>query len=227
MSALLGVVAVTSCGGSSGGSKAQPQSDGSSAAAAPSSSPSPSGPQPPSAATLRAALLTVQDFPTGWKTTPASDSNSKASGDCGDKLEAFDKAHPDSKIKAEADFEKQSDEIDEELKAYSDVADLKSQLAEYATIIRGCSTLTIQADKEKVNLKVSELSFPKMGDDSFAYSASGKVQGVEFELNLVIIQRGLVLLQFTQSAVFGADVDFLTTITTKALARFDTAVPAA
>jgi hypothetical protein len=225
--AVLTIGAVAACGGSSaGGSGGQAKGASSSPAApAPSATPSITGPQPPSATTLRTALLTVQDFPTGWKTTPVTDSKSKASGDCGDKLEAFDKAHPDSKIKAEADFARQSDEIDEELQAYSNRPDLQAQFAEYAGIIRGCSTLTVQADKEKVKLAVSELSFPKLGDESFAYAATGKIQGIEFELNQVIVRRGSVLVQLTQSSVFSGDVDLLTTTATKALAKLDKVVP--
>ena len=187
-------------------------------------SPTPTGPGAASVAILKAALLTVQDFRTGWKSKPVTDSKSKSSGDCGDKLEAFDKAHPDSKIKAEADFEKDSDEVDEELQGYSDVADLKAQLAEYIQIIRGCRTLTLTNGGEKINLQVSELSFPKLGDESFGYSATGKSQGVTIVLNLAVILRGHVLVQFTQAGIISADADDLAATATKALAKLDTVV---
>ena len=221
---LIVCLAGAGCGGDSGNPTNETPTVPSTSASILSTS-SPTGQAIPTAATLKSALLTVQDFPTGWKTTPVSDSESEASGDCGDRLEAFDDAHPDSKIKAEAAFESDSDEIDEELMAFTDIDALTADVAEYISIIRGCTTIELQVGDDEVKLSVSELSFPRLGDESLAYSATGKIDGVSIELNLVMVRLGPVLLQLTQSGVFSADAEFLSEIATKAVAKLEAAIP--
>lgn len=228
ITAAVSLLTAAACGGSSNdntGAADSPAPRSSAASSLPLQSASPTTPGV-DVNTLKGALLTVDDFPTGWKTTPVTDSDdSTTSGDCGQKLEAFDKEHPDAKVKAESDFERKSDEINEELQAHPDPSALRAQVAEYANIITGCTTLILKNDGETIKLDVGVLSFPKLGDSTLAYSASGKVEGVSIEINKVLIQRGAVLLQLTQASVFSADAELLTATATKALAKLDAKVP--
>lgn len=213
------------CGGSSdaGDKVAGPESAPATTRAAAAATPT--GPTAPTEATLKTALLTVQDMPTGWKTgvpDPDDEEDTDTGGDCGEQLEAFDDKYPDADATATAKFEQDADEVEEELKAYADSADLQAQFTEYVEIIRSCRELILDTGDEKVTLTVAELSLPRMGDESFAYSATGEVQGITIALNFALVRRGLVFVQLSQASVFSADAQLLADTTGKALAKLDT-----
>lgn len=219
------LVGVSACGGSSGDDDPAAASESAPATTRAAASASPTGPTAPTEATLKKALLTVQDMPTGWKAgvpDPDDEDDTDAGGDCGAKLEAFDDKYGDAEATATAKFEQEADEIEEELKAYADSADLEAQFTEYVGIIRSCRELILDTGDEKVSLTVAELSLPKMGDESFAYSATGKVQGITIALNFALVRSGLVFVQLSQAGVFSADAEVLADTTSKALAKLDT-----
>lgn len=212
------LVMVAACSGSSG-------SKGTPSTGSPSSKPTPAASQAASKATLKPALLTVSDFPTGWTTKPLDDSEGNLSGQCADKLKAFDKKYPDSTDKVEADFEKDASEIDESVQGYPSATKLSKEFAEYAGLVRECQTLSTKIEGKKIVLTVGEMSLPKYGDESIGFSAKGKYQGFEFQINEVVVRRGGLLVSFTQSDVLGTDSDLLVGTINKAMAKLNRVLP--
>jgi hypothetical protein len=144
-------------------------------------SPTPAASKAPSKATLKPALLTVSDFPTGWTTKPVDDSEGDLSGDCADKLKAFDKKYPDATDKVEADFEEDSAELDETIQGYASAAELAAEFAEYSTVVRECESLTTKIEGHKIVLTVGEIPrhwLPNQPGECAAWRAAGLLHTV-------------------------------------------------
>jgi hypothetical protein len=165
-----------------------------------------------SQAQLQAALLTVQDLPTGYTLdTAASDEDedededlNPASDDCAARFEALDESNVEPAAEAAVDFEGGFGVVlQQELSSYEDEKDLSEAFEEFATLASDCPSFKdTDADTgETTEFTLGSLSFPKLGDDTLAFAVSIKTPDFEGKLNLVIVQLGRNIMYIGQGGL--------------------------
>lgn len=178
-------------------------------------------------AELQAALLTVQDLPTGY-TVGASDeeeedrSTAGGSDECSAKFEALGEAdEQDVSAEAEASFEGPSlgTILEQGLESYEDEDVPQQRFDDVLAVLSECPTFSDTDDAgSKTDYTVSSLSFPKMGDDTIALNI--KVATSEFDgtVNFVVVRLGRNVMSVAQGGLT-ADVPTLELAVTKGLAK--------
>lgn len=168
-------------------------SPGSSLAATPASTPAPSpttAAQARSAADLQRVLLTLDDMPTGFTIdTPSSGTGSQP---CGKSTELRARAAQT----VEADFTKGGlgPFISETLGTYKS-GEAKDAFDGARKLFEDCRTWT-EPDKDgkTTEYKIAPLSFPKLGDQTYAIRMDIKGGGFVGQADLVFVRRGDTIL---------------------------------
>lgn len=150
-------------------------------------------------AQLSAALITVKDLPTGYKIDPDpsdDDDDSKTTSDnpeCLAKFEQLEDLNAESDApEAEASFEGSAfgSVLSVELASLDSKDEVKERVDKLATVLTDCPSFTVTDEDGPATVKLGALSFPKLGDDTFALA--GQIKTAEFTvvLNVVVIQVG-------------------------------------
>jgi len=193
--ALMVLLPLAGCGGSSSSDRAKTITPGAGSTSATASAPAAAG-KALTAAQLKAALITVADLPTGYKVDPdpSDDDNSKTTSDnpeCQKRFEALD-AKDSTAPSAEADFVGTSagSVLQTKLIAASSEAEAKKKLSDFAVLLSDCPKLTLNDEDGKTEVTFSALSFPNLGDETLALGAEIKNAGFEAQGNYVISRVG-------------------------------------
>lgn len=151
----------------------------------------------PTDADLAAVLLTVQDMPTGWAVSPPSSSASASDnttfvGDpkCEGVYQQLEEHTAlDHVGHASTEFSKGSfgPFIEEDLSSFASADVVKNELKTLKDGITACPTIKQKdADGTVTTLTASALSFPKLGDETFAVRLAGEGGGQGFSLPLTV-----------------------------------------
>ncbi len=159
-------------------------------------------PEPPSAgdeltsAEAKKALLTVEDMPTGWSAAPPSSSSSSSSDtikpeSCQKLFDEMDsQSGPGAKVSQEVSFTSGGAlgaQLTETVSSF-DAGDQQDKVGKLADRLTTCPTFTsVDADGSTTKLEMSGLSFPNLGDQTFAFRAAGTVQGIDVTLDGVFV----------------------------------------
>jgi hypothetical protein len=126
-------------------------------------------------AALDQALLKIEDMPTGWTVdTTTSSSNSASSGACGVRNAL---QRPERLTSADSQFTKGSlgPNLSETLTVYQ-AGTAKRVWDEVTAVLKTCTEYTsTNADGTTITFKLTPLSFPKLGDDTFALRLTADV----------------------------------------------------
>lgn len=159
-----------------------------------------------SEAELRAALLTVQDLPTGYTldSSPDEDDDEPLQGDdCAARFEALDEANEDPAAEAEVDFEGGFGVLlSESLSSYDDKDQLEEAFDKFASLASDCPSFTdTDDDGTTTKFTLGALSFPKLGDETLAITLN--VEAAEFngKINIVVVQLGRNLMSVLQGGL--------------------------
>ena len=156
---------------------------------------------------LSAALLTLDDMPTGWTISPPDeddddDGTELCGQEFGEVAEAVDRA--------EASFN-QSDLgpfIVQTLGLFRE-GEAGQNLALFVEAAGSCSEWTaVDSEGEETNWRISALSFPKFGDETFAFrlSSDPTIIGI-VTVDAIIVRRGDVILLLAHLAFGFEGVD--------------------
>jgi len=182
------LVILSACGG--GGS------DGGSDQPAPSA--------PLSEAQAQKALLTIGDFESDWKAEPVDDSDAGITITQGDPSCSVLAKGPDDKAPTEvessftrADQASMSDTIE----SYDDSSQAKTQWRARLKAVSACHAFTLGGSgTPSVEVQVEPTDVSDLGDEAAAFRATGTVQGVTMNLDLMTVRIGRNVVAITTLA---------------------------
>jgi predicted small secreted protein len=171
---------------------------------------------------LRAALLTINDMPTGFTldATNKKDSNSNFQG-C-EQLAGLEQ-RSDTENGIDVSFTKGGfgPFVSESLGQKTEQG-AKDALDKFANAFSACKTVrSIGSDGKAIELKLSPLSFPKLGDDTFALRMSGDAEGITVGFDVVVIRRSGVMILILNAGIGSPDSAITETVARKALEKVD------
>lgn len=142
---------------------------------------------------LSEALLTLEDMPTGWTVSPP-DEDEEDDGDdiCGIASGQFAE---DAAARETSDFQKSElgPLLNHTIDFFPD-GDAKRVMAEFGDALGSCTEWTdIDEDGTETTWRLSPLSFPKIGDETFAFRMSTVTFLGAFELDWILWRRGDVV----------------------------------
>lgn len=181
-------------------------------------------------AELKAALLTVQDLPTGYSVGESEEDEDSTvdagSDECSEKYEALGEAdEKDVSAEAEASFEGPSlgTILEQGLESYEDEDVPEQRFDDVLAVLNECPSFTDTDEAgEKTEFTVSSLSFPKMGDDTVALNIKVKTSEFQGVVNFVVVRLGRNVMSVAQGGLT-ADVAALEQAVTKGLAKLGAA----
>jgi hypothetical protein len=162
---------------------------------------------------LEGALLTIDDMPTGWAGSPPEDDSDDDF--CDDAPELVE-----PKIEAEASY--QEDEFGpiyfEAIGVYDDANAYMDKLEE---VVDACRSFTdVDDEGTETTGSIQPLSFPKLGEETFAMRASGEGGGFSFSGDFVIIRLSDDLIMMSGTVgIMGGGADNFEQLTRTAFER--------
>lgn len=156
-------------------------------------------------------LLTVNDFPTGWRTTPVDNSSGKVAGKCGKP-----EPKPTHTAEVEADFANGSvEQLDEQLDSYPSPAAAMAAYQAGTGYTGSCTTLTSGG----VALTIGQVSIPQVGDATFGVQATGTVQGFNIAVDIIYTLQGRLIVSIMHVDLAPLDTDLEVAQLKKAVAK--------
>jgi hypothetical protein len=184
-------IVVSSCGGSSSTTKRAATVSAPSTRATTSTS---RALRVPSSADLNAALLRIDDVPTGYAIATDANDSSTDTGICN--KEPVSKLVPSS-AKVQRAFQKAAvgPFIAEELLAYSDTTIARSAVDTFRSQAQGCTSWQDKAtDGTTTTYQLAALSFPRLGDDTFAFQLNSTGGVFPVTIDYVLIRHANIVM---------------------------------
>ncbi|KAA1397472.1 hypothetical protein [Aeromicrobium ginsengisoli] len=182
------LVVVSACGG--GGSD--------------SGSDKPAASAPLSKAKAQKALLTIADFESDWKAAPVDDTDAAITITKGDTSCSTLANGPDDKAptKVESSFSRADEaSMNDTVESYGDSSKATTQWRAHLKAISACRTFTIGGSgTPSVDVEVTPTEVSDLGDEAAAFHATGTVQGVTMNLDLVTVRAGRNVVAITTLA---------------------------
>lgn len=210
------ILLMAACGGGDDGSD-----DRATTVTAPTTEPADTGEEknegsdgPLTQAQLEAALLTVQELPTGYKqgtVTPDDDSPTQSDNpECAERFKKIDEEPSQQVAKAEAAFEGSGlgTILEQTLASFEDEDFVSDRLAEFTTLFSDCPSFSITDEAgETSTVTISALSFPKLGDETVAFAAGIETADFNLTLNVAAIRVGSSLQTISQGGLSASAAD--------------------
>lgn len=178
---------------------------------------------------VKAALLTVEDLPSGWTTGDPDEDETGKDDEPEDKItppaceaimDAFDEG-PDASASITRNFEKEGGLMfmSETIATFEEEVD-EDRLQEVADVLSKCPEFT-STDTEGVatKMKVKPLSMANFGDSSLAVTIEGETQGFALTMNMLFIAVGHNYIALVHGGLGGADGAELEPIAQAAMTR--------
>lgn len=149
-------------------------------------------------AQVKEALLTVDDMPSGWTVSPDddedddSDSETDATSPECKKLAAVMDEDDTSESFGEGEIEFQESEFGpflSESVSSEEGDEVEKSMNSFREAFETCDSFT-QTDDEgvKTEFKISDMSFPDLGDDTIALKMSAEAMGIPVDIPLVVVR---------------------------------------
>ncbi len=171
-----------------------------------------------SAKQVKAALLAVGDMPTGWaaaESEPDEEDNSAVEpASCQKLFDQMDstKQGVKAKHKGKASFEQGGMlgvQFEEEVASFPDDGQ-GDKVQDVAQALTKCPKLVIVDGADRTPMTMTGLSFPNLGDQTLAFRATAKTEGIEVVLDVVFVAVGHNIVSFTAAGLqpmSGADLE--------------------
>ena len=188
---------------------------GTASPAAPVAEPTKAAPKPKgagdelNATQVKAALLAVGDMPTGWaaaESEPDKEDNSTVEpASCQKLFDQMDSTKQDvkAKHKAKASFEQGGMlgvQFEEEVASFADDGQ-GDKVQGVAQALTKCPKLTIVDGADRTPMTMTGLSFPNLGDQTLAFRATAKAEGIDVVLDVVFVAVGHNIVSFTAAGL--------------------------
>lgn len=212
---IVGMLILSACGGGDDRAATLPPEE----AAGPTTQSRAPQPAQRTEAELRAALLTVTDLPAGFTVDTSPESASTTSG-----CEQLDALKRQGGSELEARFTKGSygPFVSETLKQGPSEAATHDALVKMSGALSQCRTFSTKADDgSTVTMKLGPLSFPKLGDETFALRMTADSQGLTLAGDMVVIRQDAVGILITNLAFGTVDTQLTETVAHTAVAKLD------
>lgn len=171
---------------------------------------------------LQAALLTVQDLPTGYTvdTSLNEDDEDEPGDECAARFEALDEGEVEPAAEADIGYEGGFGIVLEQgLSNFEDEDDITAQFDSFSKLAADCPKFTsTDADGAETQFTVGALSFPKLGDDTLAFALTVETPDVRGRINIAIVQLGRNVMYVSQGGLT-ADAAVLEQAARKGLER--------
>ncbi|MEV6851675.1 hypothetical protein [Actinoplanes sp. NPDC051411] len=177
-----------------------------------------------SAKQLEDALLSVSELPTGWSVDPESDNSSTkdSSGEYAEcpQLGAVIQRYRDAPA---AEFKSPAAAAFSEGLLSLPPAEAKKMLTDFSAAVAACRKLSIDGGYGRsFDMFMSGLSFPQVGDETFAFRATAQTVGVTVSMDQVLVRRAGVVLAISNLTTGGtADTTATEDVTRRALSKVD------
>jgi hypothetical protein len=174
---------------------------------------------------LRAALLTVQDMPTGFTVDTDTSKDSAGTLQGCEQLDGLNQ-NAGTGLDIEAKFTKGGfGPFVSETLGQKDEKEAKAAVDKFADALSSCKTAKSTGTDGKVTeFHLSPLSFPKLGDDTFALRMSADAEGLTIGIDVIVVRRAGVMLVVLNAGVGSPDSAITETVARKALAKVDKAL---
>ena len=178
---------------------------------------------------INAALLRVQDMPSGWakeKNEPDDDSDDKIQpARCQEVMETLDKGTDDKPLhEGEVTFSNGGafgTTFSESLSTFKDEID-DDAAQKIADAFGSCPEFTsIDSEGSKSKISLSPMSFANLGDQTLAFALTVNSEGFEIKLNLAMVVVGHNLATFFSGGLTGASGSELEKLARKGLERLE------
>lgn len=160
---------------------------------------------------LTGELLSASDLPTGWAETPVPADQAKTCN-----TQPFDPAKPTGKARRYFRKNGYVPELEEELATFADAH------AAFATVkarLDACRSFDATSRGQTVHESEGPMSFPQVGEESAAWTATFTLQGVGIVGDIVVARRGNQLVGIAMVDIGSVDTDQLQQFVTAALQR--------
>ncbi|GAB3069298.1 hypothetical protein [Pedococcus soli] len=180
---------------------------------------------------VKAALLAVGDMPTGWaaaESEPEKDDTSTVEPASCQKL--FDNMDTSgkkvkAKHKASASFTQGGMlgvQFEEEVASFDD--DNQGDHVEgLGKVLTECSKMTVVDGAERMPMTMTGLSFPNLGDQTLAFRAKAKSEGIEVVIDAVFVAVGHNVVSFTAAGLTPMAGDDMEKVARAGMAKVATA----
>ena len=192
---LAATLLLSACGGDDTSSGTSEPAGAGGETSAPAPEPAP---EPLTKAELQAALATLDDLPTGYTADEVSeddDSDFKAEDPkCQDRYDLLEDFGDDAEVEAEVAFAKEpATSLEQSWGTYTTSPDeLSEQFAAVESVVSECPRGTIISTDgtPPIELTFKPISFPDLGDDSFAMNAEAEIEGLPVALTFAFVRVG-------------------------------------
>jgi hypothetical protein len=156
-------------------------------------------PEPLTQAELQAALVTLDDLPTGYSPDEVSEDDDDTefeseNPECQDRYDLLEDFGDDADVEAEVAFAQEpATSLEQSWGAYSASGEeLSAQLAAIESVVTECSQGRILSTDGTPPLDVTftPISFPQLGDDSFAMNGKVSSDGITVALTFAFVRVG-------------------------------------
>lgn len=163
---------------------------------------------------LKTALLTLSDMPTGWTTSDQTGSDNSSSSMCG----ATPTPTSSDETTVSVDFQRSQlgPFLTEQINAVPS-GQMKKVFDKIKNSLSCTSWTEPDSEGTPTTYQLSPLSFPKMGDDTFAFRMSGGSGIFTFEADAVYIRVGDSIITIANVAVGSVNSDLTESIAQKAV----------
>lgn len=165
---------------------------------------------------ITAELLAVSDLPAGWSSTSDSGSSGGAAS-CAALNNRPWQALPE---RAEADF--QQSEIGPFIAEKLDAgpsAQVAQAWAAFASATATCRSFSGQTSSGTAQYKLSSLSFPSYGDQTYAFAITVTASGISASGDVVVVRKGGTLVQILALGIPDVPVSTVEQFTSAAVAK--------
>jgi hypothetical protein len=158
-------------------------------------------PEPdPGAFDVEAALLTLNDMPTGWTQDPEQDTDDDDATFCDveplDEVQAVDDASANFSA---GDF---GPLLSHSVGVFED-QDAEAAMDSFMDALEGCTEWTDETEDGPVTFRPTPLAFPSFGDDTVAVRIGAESELFDMTLDMVVWRRANVVSLITVVEVFG------------------------
>jgi hypothetical protein len=179
----------------------------------------PRAPQPVrrTEAQLRAALLAVTDLPAGFTEDTSPEPASTPSG-CKE-LQALDK-QDGTKLEAKFTRGNFGPFVTHTLDQAPSEAAAHEALAKVSGALSRCRTFTSKADDgSTVTVKLGALSFPNLGEETYALRMTADSQGLTLAGDVIVVRQDAIQVLITNLGVGAVDTQLTETVARRALGK--------
>lgn len=225
----VGSLLLVGCGGNPERADTLSNPDGATQAAPDKAATAPGDDDELNAAEVKAALLALDDMPTGWTTSkplPGGDQEQTITpAECESTMTAMTEAAGDVKPKASATAAfsagDQGPTLEEEIHSWD--KDPSGILAMTKDAFEKCPSFSSTADGATTTFEITGLSFPNVGDRTFAFRMKASLDASEMTFDLVYITLGKTEVSLMAGGLQPLDGDKLEATARKAVERVNEA----